>query len=336
MKRTGNMIGGVVTPENLRLAFWKASRGKEGQAEVETFRANLDDELHSLRAELLAGQVRVGDYHYFTIYDPKERVICAATFRERVLHHALMNVCHPVFERFQLACSYATRPGKGTYAALEEASVNNAKHQWYLKLDVRKFFDSIDHQVLQRLLRRKFKDRVVLSIFDQIIDSYKLSGGRGVPIGNLSSQYFANYYLAFLDHYVKEVLGHQRYVRYMDDMVLWGNDRGILKRSGRLIREFLEHKLLLNLKTFQLNSTSRGLPFLGYKLIGGQVRLSARSKRRFLKKIARYHKKVYVGEWSATNYQRHVLPLLAYVLKADSGGLRARALEDLAVRYPGH
>jgi retron-type reverse transcriptase len=325
----------IVTPENLREAFWKARKGKDGQPEVEALRENLDDKLIALRNELLEGEVRVGEYHYFTIYDPKERVICAASFRERVLHHALMNVCHPVFERFQLDCSYATRPKKGTYAALEKARSYNARYRWFLKLDVRKFFDSIDHEVLLGLLRRKIKDKQLLDVFGKIVGSYSVAPGKGLPIGNLTSQYFANYYLAFLDHFVKEQLQHRPYVRYMDDMVLWSNDKRELQRLGKEVASYLRQQLKLELKIYQLNRAELGLHFLGYRLHDGEIRLAGRSKRRFKKKMLVYHAKLARGEWNQADFQAHVLPLLAYVQKAKTASLRAAVLADVAVRYPG-
>ncbi|GHT32987.1 hypothetical protein FACS189415_2290 [Bacteroidia bacterium] len=121
---------------------------------------------------MLHGNIQVGDYHYFTIFDPKERIICAAAFGERVMHHALMNVCHPNFEQYQIYHSYASRIGKGTYAALKQACVYQKQYDWFLKLDVRKYFDSIDHDILKHLLSKRFKDKTLLNIFDKIIDSY--------------------------------------------------------------------------------------------------------------------------------------------------------------------
>ena len=119
MKRTGNLIESIADPENLRLAFWKARTGKTGREDAEAFRRSLDANLLTLHGELLSGAVSVGDYRYFTIYEPKERRICASAFSERVLHHAIINICHPVFERFQISDSYATRKDKGQYAALD-------------------------------------------------------------------------------------------------------------------------------------------------------------------------------------------------------------------------
>jgi retron-type reverse transcriptase len=218
----GQLLAAIADPGNLRLAFWKASKGKRAKADCRAFQESLDTNLGALRAELLAGQVRVGNYHYFTIHDPKERTICAAQFRERVLHHALMNVCEPVLERAAVFDSYACRRGKGQLAAVRRAESYARRYGWFLKLDVRKYFDSVDHTVLRRLLRQKFKDAVVLALFDQVLASYQTAPGSGLPIGNLTSQHFANFYLAPLDRFIKEHLRRGAYVRYMDDFVVWG------------------------------------------------------------------------------------------------------------------
>lgn len=204
---------------NLELAFYKAQKGKVGRLEVAAYRKNLRPNLRKLQEQILAGEVEIGKYNYFTVYDPKKRQICAAPFAQRVLHHALMNVCHPHFEEKQIADSYASRVGKGTYAALERAKAFNRRYSWFLKLDVRKYFDSLDHSMIRIQLRRLFKDRLLLHIFDQITDSYCVEEGRGVPIGNLTSQYFANHYLSPADHFAKEKLKIKAYARYMDDMV---------------------------------------------------------------------------------------------------------------------
>lgn len=232
MKRENHLIARIADPDNLRLAFWKARKGKEGKIEVLCFRKSLDKNLLLLRDELLSGNIDVGNYNYFTIHDPKERLICAATFRERVLHHAIMNVCHANFEKYQIFDSYASRMGKGTFAALERAKGFQQKYKWFLKLDVRKYFDSIDHEKLKIMLVNMFKDKALLNVFNHIIDSYKTATGKGLPIGNLTSQYFANHYLAFADHYLKEKLQATAYIRYMDDMVIWANNKDFLLRVG--------------------------------------------------------------------------------------------------------
>jgi retron-type reverse transcriptase len=182
VKRENFLIDRIADPDNLRLAFWKASRSKTGKAEVFGFRNNLDENLLLLRGEILGGKPAVGNYRYFKVFDPKERLICASAFRERVLHHALMNVAGDSFERFQIYAGYACRIGKGTYAALERAETFQKRHAHFLKLDVRKYFAPISHEILKRLLHRRFKERRLLDIFGAIVESCEAAPGRGLPI----------------------------------------------------------------------------------------------------------------------------------------------------------
>ena len=166
-KKASNLLAAIADPDNLRLAFWKARKGKSYSEEVEAYRQNLDANLMDLRRQILRGSVEVGDYRYFKIFEPKERQICASAFREQVLHHALMNICHPYFERVLISDSYASRKGKGTHRAVERAQYFSRKNRYFLKLDVRKFFESIHHDVLKTQLSRLFKDTMLLNIFDQ-------------------------------------------------------------------------------------------------------------------------------------------------------------------------
>jgi RNA-directed DNA polymerase len=330
MKRANNLLEKIAEPENLRLAFWKARKGKSYSQGVQSYRENLESNLCALREQILTGKVQVGDYRYFKVHDPKERQICASAFSEQVLHHALMNVCHDYFERAQVFDSYASRPGKGVHAALKRAATFNRPDSWFLKLDVRKFFESIHHDTLKAQLARMFKDYHLLGIFDKIIDSYEahlpLQGvggcGRGVPIGNLSSQYFANHYLSGPDHFIKKRLGSQAYVRYMDDMVLWHPEKEWLKNAMHVIEDFVKTRLQLNLKPALLNRTKKGLPFCGYLVYPFHIRLSQRSKRRYIKKLKYLDTQHQSGRWDEATCQRRALPLVAFTLYADTGVFR--------------
>ena len=329
MIRANNIIEQAAAPDNLRLAFWKARKGKAHSKQVEHYQLCLDENLMGLRDGLLAGKVPVGDYRYFKVFDPKEREICASAFREQVVHHALMNICHPVFERYQIFDSYASRPGKGVYAALDRAKLFTRKNGWFLKLDVRKFFASIPHRVLKGQLYRLFKDHRLLSIFRQLIDSYTASPDSGLPIGNLSSQYFANHYLAGLDHFIKEKLHCKAYVRYMDDMVLWHKDKEWLIEAHHSILEYVETRLECELKPMLLNKTEKGVPFCGYLVFPYFVRLNQRSKRRYLKKLKHLDKMYHSGEWDEATCQRRALPLIAFTKHADTLAFRKSALFNL-------
>lgn len=334
MKRQRGLIHQIADPDNLRLAFYKAQKGKSGKAEVRKFVSNLDENLLDLREHILSGNVETGNYHYFTIYDPKERLICAASFPERVLHHALMNICHPVFEKYQIFDSYASRKDKGTYKALERAKTFQRQNRWYLKLDVRKYFDSIDHLILMKTLEKKFKDATLLNIFQKIINSYETEESKGLPIGNLTSQYFANHYLAVTDHFIKQELKVKNYVRYMDDMVLWSDDNKKLQETGKIVQDYLSGKSKLRLKTFCLNKSEYGITFLGYRVYGDHLQLAKRSRIRFVKKLKSYYEFLDNGKFSQFQFHDHVIPLLSFTKHARSYNFRKKTVEQIYGQWP--
>jgi retron-type reverse transcriptase len=326
MQRANHLIEQVIDPDNLRLAFWKASKGKRYAQSVLAYQADLDKNLTSLRQQIINAQVQVGDYRYFKVYEPKERQICASAFREQVLHHALMNICHPVFERAQIFDSYASRKGKGTYAALERAKAYNRQCPWFLKLDVRKFFEILHHEVIKCQLARLFKEEPLLRIFYAIIDSYEAHPDRGVPIGNLTSQYFANHYLSGLDHFIKEQLKIKAYARYMDDMVLWHSEKSVLQHALKEIEAYIATRLQCALKPPVLNRNRHGLPFLGYHLFPYHAHLLQKSKSRFLKKLKFAERQLQENAWSQACFAAHVRPLFAFTAHADTGAFRSAAL----------
>ena len=326
MRRANHLLPQILDPDNLRFASWKAAKGKRYAREVLAYQDCLEENLGLLRRQIRSGLIEVGDYRYFTVYEPKERKICASAFREQVLHHALMNVCHDVFDRAQISDSYASRKGKGTYAAIDQAKVFTRENEWYLKLDVRKFFESIHLNVLKNQLVRLFKEKRLLEIFGKIIDSYEASPGRGVPIGNLTSQYFANHYLSGLDHFIKEQLGFKAYVRYMDDLVLWHNDKSVLKSAKENIAALVENNLLCELKPEALNRTRLGVPFLGYRIFPHHVWLLHKSKVRYIRKMRYIQERYDTGDWSEEKCALHARPLIAFTEHADAKAFRRKVL----------
>ena len=212
MKRESNLFERICNIQNLHESYYKASKGKRQSAEYLNFRQNAEKKLEELRQDLLQGNYTAGAYRQFTIIDPKERIISAAPFKDRIVHHAIINVLEPVFERQFIYHTYACRKGKGTHAAARYAFKCAERSTYFLKLDVRKYFDSIDHTVLKSLLCRIIKDTRCLELLFSVIDSYVSchaapdSASRGLPIGNLTSQFFANLYLSPLDHFVLEQL----------------------------------------------------------------------------------------------------------------------------------
>ncbi len=322
MRRVGHLIEKIAELDNLYLAFLKAKRGKQFKREVIDFVSHLDDNIAELQKEIVAGHINVGDYRYFRIYDPKERLICAASFRERILLHAIMNVCHRHFEKNLIHDTYATRPGKGTYKALDRAVKAASHYQYLAKLDFRKYFDSIDHTKLLHLLGRLFKDYALLGLFARIVDSYHENTGKGLPIGNLTSQYFANYYLSELDHWAKEQLHVPFYIRYMDDILLAANDKSTLSEADSMIRAYAERELFLSLKPPIIHRSAVGVVFLGYRVLSYHRLLSGRGKRRFRTKLLHFERCLEEGLWSEHEYAMHVLPLLSFTQHAQSKRFR--------------
>jgi hypothetical protein len=325
MKSSKVRLEHIADPQNLREAFLRAARGKGHRAEVIAFRGGLDEELAELRERILAGTVAVGEFTAFTIHEPKERRIHAPCFRERVLHHALVGPCEADFERWLIDDTYACRRGKGREAALRRAAHYAARHGWFLKLDVRKYFDSIPHDVLLAGIGRRWRDRRVVALWERIVRAYATAPGRGLPIGALTSQHLANFYLGAVDRLVKETLRVPGYVRYMDDMALWSDDRSALREARRVVEEFLRDRLGLELKsTWHLQPSARGLDFLGYRVRPRGSTLNRSSRRRFLRRwqwIERAREAGALGDEAA---QRRVLALAAFARVARRETLLAR------------
>lgn len=206
MKRYGNLFSEFASFANLYQAYKKARKGAVGKPETRAFTFHLEPQLLELQTELLTGNYQPSPYRYFCIYDPKERQISVAAFRDRVVHHALINVLEPIYERCFIHDSYATRKGKGTHLAIERARRFLRKTGWFWKCDIDKYFDSMDQHTLIAILRRKIKDERLLSVVHRIVGNGGVAG-IGLPIGNLTSQFFANVYLNPFDHFVKNELG---------------------------------------------------------------------------------------------------------------------------------
>ena len=214
------------------------------------------------------------------------------------MQHAMMNVLDPCFERHSIAHSYACRKGKGTHRAVMRAFDWCRSRRWFLKCDVRKYSDSIDHEILSWSLWRVLKDERVLALLEGLIGSYETGPGLGLPIGNLTSQYFANFHLSALDHHVLEGLGCGAYVRYMDDFVLWHDDKDELRQIAFGIHVFLEDRLRLKLKLAVIGTCAQGLPFLGFLVKPTGIFLLRKTKVRMRSRVEAITKGLEQGSMS--------------------------------------
>lgn len=272
--------------DNLILAFHKAAKGKQRKTEVMAFKTNFHHNIMYLSNQIKSFNVPIGNYQYFEIHDPKQRTISAASFVERVYHHAIMNIYHEAFETAQIDHSYATRPNKGTHMALHQTWINCQTDAYWLKLDVKKFFDSIHHPTLDKLLCAFFEEKEIQWAFYQIIKSYQKEKDRGLPIGNLTSQYFANFYLSFLDRFCINNLGIKKYIRYMDDIVLWIETNKDIWLVYNKINLFLNEQLNQTFKPYTLNKNGFRLPFLGYLVDNNGIMPNKRNRKKYKKKIS--------------------------------------------------
>lgn len=286
MKRINNLYEKICSIDNLKLADQKARKGKAYQYGIRQHDKMQDSNIVLLHNMLLNKSYRTSEYKHFTIHDPKEReIFCLPYFPDRITHHAIMNILEPVFVARFTADTYSCIKGKGIHGAVyavKKALRDKPGTQYCLKLDIKKFYPSINHDTLKQLLRKIIKDKDLLSLLDEIIDS-----ADGVPIGNYLSQYFANFYLAYFDHWIKEVKCIKYYFRYADDLVIFSGDKENLHKLLAEIREYLEVNLKLTIKdNYQVFPVaSRGLDFVGYRFYHTHTMLRKRIKTRFIKML---------------------------------------------------
>lgn len=294
MKTVNNLYQQIYNFSNLHKAYQKARLNKRYKQDVLMFSANLEEELINLQNHLIYKSYIPGKYHQFFVHDPKTRLILALPFRDRVIHQALCGIINPIFEPTFIYDSYACRVGKGTLAGVDRVKgfldKEKSKHDkvYCLKMDVTKYFYSIDHNILKRLIRSKIRCKNTLWLIDLIIDS--TDDEIGIPVGNLTSQLFANIYLNKLDHFIKEQLLMKHYVRYMDDMIILHHDKRILWSALKEVKEFLfEYKLRLNNKTAVFDVCA-GIDFLGYRQFLNRRILRKRIMQKNYRKFNKYIK----------------------------------------------
>jgi retron-type reverse transcriptase len=334
MKRHANLWHQVHSTSNLVLAFRKARRGKVLRQPVIEFSKQIRINLRELQRQLQTQFWHHSEYRQFYVYEPKERLISAASFGDRVVHHALMNIMEPVLEKFQIHHSYACRVGKGTHAAVAQSYANQRRYGWFLKMDIRKYFPSIRHDVLLRLVGRHFKDKAFLLCLERIVD-HGGENGLGLPIGNLTSQHLANLHLSYLDHFVLQTLAPCAYVRYMDDFVLWSNCQESLRIAQQRITQYLDQVLHLTPKhsATELLPVRKGLLFLGCRILPNQVRLSQRSLYRLRRHIRQWYFDLQYGVAEET-LTRKAASVMGWTRLAHSHALRSRMMEPAHRRSP--
>ena len=333
---------------NLMWAYQKAARGKRGRHAAAAFEYNLADHLLELHEELSSKRYRPGAYSSFHIHEPKRRLISAAPFRDRVVHHALCNVIEPVFERSFIYDSYANRVGKGTHRALDRAQVYARRYRYLLQCDVRQFFPSIDHPALREILARKLPDPDVMWLVDRILESgvgvlseeYEMvyfpgddllaaTRPRGLPIGNLTSQFWANCYLNHFDHFCKRELRCRAYVRFVDDFLLFADDKRILWDWRDAVIERLARLRLTIHPGAHPRPVSEGFPFLGFVVYPTHRRIKSRKVVAYRRKLKRLVARFVAREETRESVVASLLGWINHVRYGDTWGLRRSVVNSI-------
>ncbi|MDQ7026240.1 MAG: reverse transcriptase/maturase family protein [Anaerolineae bacterium] len=331
------------------MAWRKARRGKRYKNAPAIFERNLDNELLQILHELNDETWQPSGYRSFIVHEPKRRKISAAPFRDRVVHHALCNIIVPIYERHFIDDSYANRVGKGTHKALDRSTQFMRQYQYVLQCDIQQFFPAIDHEILKNILAQKIACRATMRLCEKVIDSgqgildnqytmyyfpqddlFAANRSRGLPIGNLTSQFWANVYMNELDQFVKHRLHCKGYLRYVDDFLLFADDKITLHQWRKAIIEFLQTlRLTIHENRAQPKPVAQGIPFLGFTVYPTHRRLK-RSKgiqyRRHLKTLYRQYK---LGEITREQGKASVMAWLGHVQHGNTYHLRRTIFKEI-------
>lgn len=331
-----NLYVQIHHPLNLWWAYKAAARGKRYTPSVASFDYDLEKNLIEIESDLKNETYELGGYHSFQIDRPKRRLVNAAPFRDRVVHHALMNVIEPFFERQFIFDSYANRKSKGTHAALDRCTYYLRRHSYVMHLDVRQFFPSMDHEILVSILSHTIRDERLINLIRKIIasgkgvqagnydmvyfpcdDLFAISRPRGLPIGNLTSQHWANVYLNELDQHAKRVLKCRAYIRYVDDIVLFANEKEQLQQWRANIIQYLQYlRLTIHEESAQPRPSHTGISFLGFQIFPDYRRLKPANGYAFQRRLKHLLFLFQHGELSQTDFSNR---LVSWVNHADSG-----------------
>lgn len=340
MKLYKHLFANITSKETLFTAWEEFRKGKQARKDVQEFERRLEQNLFALHRELKAGTYRHKPYSAFTICDPKQRRIHKASVQDRILHHAVFSVLNPVFEPTFIAHSFSCQKGKGTHKAvnaldrmLRSVSRNRTRPCYVLKCDVHQFFASVNHNTLLSIIERRVKDEKTIALLREIIGSFvakdpDVFGKTGIPIGNLTSQLFANIYLNEFDQFVKHTLRIKHYIRYTDDFVIVADNRAELESHLTPIRFFLKNNLYLNLHPHKvtIRKFGQGIDFLGYVLLPHHRMLRTKTKRRMMRKLMERIKHCKTGELPPEGVEQSLQSYLGVLSHANAYKLRSKLI----------
>lgn len=335
----------ICSYNNLELAFKKARKRKTTKHYVIQFEKDLEHNLMVLRTELLLHSYRPRPLKTFIIREPKTRRISKSDFRDRVVHHAVCNIIEPIFEKTFIYDSYANRAGKGTRKAIERLvcfkrriSRNNTDTVFVLKADIRHFFDTVDHKILLELVARRIYDKRLIWLIQIILANHKSKQeGKGMPLGNLTSQFFANVYLNDLDYFIKHILMIKYYIRYVDDFIILEKTLEKMREYKIKIHKFLKKSLSIELHPEKTKITilSRGICFLGLRIFPHHKLLKKSNIRKFKIKITWLNHKCYTKNKDVDTIYDYLEGWLDYSRQADTYRLKKRLIQQYCCKYSG-
>ncbi|MFV0424396.1 MAG: reverse transcriptase domain-containing protein [Bacilli bacterium] len=350
-----NLYEKIYDFEMLLMAFDKAKLGRRYQNDVMQFNYNLEENLIDLQNHLIHKSYEVGKYHEFFVYDPKKRLIMSLPFKDRVLQWAIYMVLNPIFSKGYINDSHGCIKGKGIHSAVQRLKywlriVNKDKEKYYyLKLDISKYYYRIDHEILLNIIKRKIDDDDLICLLEKIIKSEEQPFGlpigstfdeteqrlfdRGIPIGNLTSQMFANIYLNELDQYIKHTLKVKYFIRYMDDMIILHHDKKLLYEYKMLIEEFLQNELKLNLNNkTAIRPISLGIDFVGYKVWPTYIKLRKSSALKMKRKLKIVQKDYSKNKISFERANATVQSYLGILKHCNSYNLKNKIFKDFVLK----
>lgn len=321
MERLSGYFEKIADRSTISRAAFRAAAGKRHRADIVAFLNRLDQEACQIVDRMIC-QTSVsfltsesndlfGSYSSFQVRDTKTRTIHAPSFSARVVHHAIIDIIGPALEKGAYRHSYACRKGYGQHAAIRQARKWIEPDLWYLKMDMNKFYDSVDHATLLTMLHRRFRDPRLMQLLEQLIESYEVSPGKGIPIGALTSQYFGNFYLDAVDRWIKQTMRIRRYLRYMDDLLLIGEARSLREVLQRM-PEVLDALQLTVKHSGELNRIMHGIPFLGFVLFPHRTSLNKMGKQRLRRRLNRIHSDLQAGIRSEALVMQQAESMLAH------------------------
>ena len=343
-----NLYEELCSRDNLLLAFKKAKKGKSKKLYVISFESKLAENISNLQKELISKTYKPVRLKRFVIRDPKTRTIHSSIFRDRVVHHAIINLLEPIFDRTFIYDSFASRDRKGSHKAvlrfksftrkvsvngklIKESYNNNSVNGYVLKADIRHYFNSMSHEVLINIIRKKIKDEDLIWLIRLILDNFETQEkGRGLPLGNYTSQFFANVYLNEFDYFIKHKLKSEYYIRYVDDFVILHKNRRVLEYYLVKIKEFLPRlKIELHPDKTEIHALRNGITFLGYRIFYHYSLLRKRNIRYFMKKFDENIRLYSEGKITREQLDSRINGWFGYAKWADTYRLRQGILSKI-------